>query len=380
MKSKPKMLILVFSELSRDPRVLKQVKTFADDYQVTTLSYGQSEINGVEHIAIPRLPDLYKYLSYILVDLHLYWIYYWLLPLNRHVKKLLRGTQWDIVIANDTLTVPLAVSLKPQRGVIADLHEFFPRYHEDDQQWMKRIAPYHVWICHRYVSRAKLVTTVSQSIADEYARLFKFQPQVITNATPYADLKPSAFISGKIRLVHSGSASPGRSLETLIEAMKLAQKPELSLDMYLVVAADEERYFQDLVSQAADVSGVTVNRGVSYNELIPTLNTFDVGVHLLPPTTFNNIHALPNKLFDYVQARLGIVCGPSPEMVRYVEQYHLGEISKSFDSDSLADILSTLSAESVQRWKQNSESAAKELSAEHELKKLSSMVQKLLKN
>ena len=46
-----------------------------------------------------------------------------------------------------------------------------------------------------------------------------------------------------------------------------------------------------------------------------------------PPINFNNKLALPNKLFDYVQARLGVLIGPSPEMVHYVEEYDLGEVA-----------------------------------------------------
>ena len=35
------------------------------------------------------------------------------------------------------------------------------------------------------------------------------------------------------------------------------------------------------------------------------------GLHLLPPVSFNNANALPNKIFDYVQARLGLIVGPA---------------------------------------------------------------------
>ena len=45
-----------------------------------------------------------------------------------------------------------------------------------------------------------------------------------------------------------------------------------------------------------------------------TLNAHDVGVYVLPPVSFNHLWALPNKVFDFVQGRLALVVGPSPEM------------------------------------------------------------------
>lgn len=41
---------------------------------------------------------------------------------------------------------------------------------------------------------------------------------------------------------------------------------------------------------------------------------------MIPPATFNHIWCLPNKFFDFLQARLGIVTGPSPERARIVDE------------------------------------------------------------
>jgi hypothetical protein len=83
--------------------------------------------------------------------------------------------------------------------------------------------------------------------------------------------------------------------------------------------------------------------------------------------SFNNAWALPNKFFDYIQARLGIIIGPSPEMVQTLEKYRLGATSSGFEADDIVATLDALSPTVVAAWKQNSHEAASELSAEKQV-------------
>src|SRR5699024_709845 len=66
----------------------------------------------------------------------------------------------DVVLANDVETVPIALELRPRRGVHADLHEYAPRLHEENPAWRRWLAPFYRWACRRYVRRADSVTTV----------------------------------------------------------------------------------------------------------------------------------------------------------------------------------------------------------------------------
>ena len=56
------------------------------------------------------------------------------------------------------------------------------------------------------------------------------------------------------------------------------------------------------------------------HELPRMANDYDVGLYLLPPTNFNQRYALPNKFFEFIQGRLAIAIGPSPEMAKLVER------------------------------------------------------------
>ena len=101
-----------------------------------------------------------------------------------------------------------------------------------------------------------------------------------------------------------------------------------------------------------------------YADLVQTLNAYDLGVFVLPPVNFNYANALPNKLFDFVQARLGVVVGPSPEMARLVTEHGLGAVAADFTASALTAVLDGLTPEQVAAWKRASHAAARELSSD----------------
>lgn len=79
---------------------------------------------------------------------------------------------------------------------------------------------------------------------------------------------------------------------------------------------------------------------------------------------FNNANALPNKFFDYVQARLGVIVGPSPEMSWVVHERSLGLVTGEFSTRSLTAALNTLDPLQVAEWKDAAGRAARPLSSE----------------
>ena len=109
-----------------------------------------------------------------------------------------------------------------------------------------------------------------------------------------------------------------------------------------------------------------------------TINGYDIGVFLIPPVNFNYANTLPNKLFDFIQARLGIAIGPTPEMAAIVNEHQNGVVAENFDPKALADKLNALSQEDIIRFKKNSGAAAKVLNAEKNEVILHGIVEKIL--
>lgn len=358
------VLILTYTEFGSEPRALKQASFLRDSYDVTTAGFGPAPFADIPHIEIPQLRTqrwglLGRLLSAGFLVLHFYRAVQWLNALDRAARKIFRTGQWDVVIAHDLKTIDAALALKARVGLIVDLHEYAPRQEEQDPLWRLLVAPYFRWLCRTRVTKADAVVTVGQGIADEYAREFGFTSAVVTNATPYEELALTS-VHDPIRLVHSGSAAPQRRLDILVSGV-VRSSADVTLDLYLV---GDQPVVDELKTLAGHDPRIRFREPVPYRDLVRTLNEYDVGVHLLPPHNFNHRWALPNKFFDYVQARLGVVIGPSPEMARLIDAHGFGEVLADFEPVTLAAALEGLTAERVATWKRASAASATELSSE----------------
>ena len=358
---KPSLLILSFSPLARDARLLKQINLFKDDYQVTTCGYGPQPVPGVEHIEIPIEQGMWN-LNGRLITLKMYNRVYWSLAGVDWVWNRLKGRDFDVILANDYDTVPIAVRMKPRGGVHADLHEYAPSQGEESEAWARRIKPWREWVLRKYATKAKSVTTVAQGIADKYRATCGFSPTLVANATPYAALHPSP-VHKPLKLVHHGGANPNRGIDRMVKAA-MRSTADFQFDLYLMHAS--AGWVEDIRELASADPRIAVKDAVPYDELVPLLNTYDVGLSVIHPNTFNLKHALPNKIFDYVQARLGIITGPSPEMARLVTDHSLGLVLPDFSDRALTAAIDGLAPEQVREWKTHSDLAARALSAEQQ--------------
>ncbi|VEG29880.1 glycosyltransferase family protein [Actinomyces howellii] len=365
---RPRLLIISFSPIVSDARVLKQVRLLTPTHEVTTCGYGEAPEGVARHV---RIPD---------------GLVSWRLDRSALIARRFEDAQagqevvawcrehlvpgsWDAVLADDAETVPLALWLRPAGGVHADLHEYAPRQKEGVARWRLFVAPYVRWLCRTYVARADSVTTVAQGLAEAYEREYGLRAGVVTNATPYRRGEPTPVETrpGRpLRLVHSGAALPDRHLEIMVEAMGLTTR-DATLDLYLT--RNDPSVIEALRAQAADLppGRVRVIDPVPYAELIETLAGYDVGVFSIPPVSFNYRHTLPNKLFDFVQARLAVVVSPSPEMARVVTEHSLGAVTEDFTAASLARTIDALDDEAVAAGKAASHRAARTLSAEEQV-------------
>ncbi len=359
--SRPRLLILAFSPLRSDARVLRQIRLLSDDCAITTVGYGEAPPGVVEHIRIPDEIVAWHKDRRMLIARR-YQRVYDTMPVIRHLRSVLQPGSWDAVLANDVETVPLALTLGAG-GVHADLHEYASRQNEESWRWRSFVAPYQRWTVRRWVSHADSVTTVGAELAAEYRREFGIDAGIVVNASPYADRSPTP-VGSPLRLVHSGLARRNRSLEVMIDAVR-ATRREVTLDLYLM--PNDLAYLAELVEIAADLPQVRFHEPVSPGELGECLARCDVGVFVLPPLTFNYRYTLPNKFFDFVQARLGIIVGPSPEMAGLVERHNLGLVLDDFSAQGLAAALDALSDEQVAAFKAASHQVAEELSAERQI-------------
>lgn len=358
------LIILSFSALRRDPRVQRQIDLLAGEFEVTTVGFGPSPHPGVTHVELPEDTRAWPSSKQYLLTGR-YRRAYWDMSGVRAAREALvdRVGTADIVLANDVNTLPLALWLAPRRGVHADLHEYAPREKEHVRSWRWFIAPYQRWICRTCLPQVDSVTTVSPGLASEYTTRFGVDVQVVTNASAYEDRTPRP-AGETIRLLHTGVARANRRLESMIDALRGAPE-SFTLDLMLVPS--EPGYIEALRERAADLPAVRFREPVEYTELVDAVAEYDVSIVVFPDTTFNLEHSLPNKLFEAVQARTAVLVGPSPDMAELVREHGLGMVLEGADAASLRAALETMTPADVDRFKQAADSAAEELSAEHQI-------------
>lgn len=357
--ARPTILILSFSPIATDARVLKQIALAREYGDVVTCGYGPASEGVVEHVRIPDELGIYP-LSPKLLVLRLGRLALHRAPGIAWVRRALRRRRFDAVIINDLDAASVGLSIPSTRGHHIDLHEYTPRLHDDVAGWRRHMQPLFEDVARRSLRRARSATTVGELIAEQYERLSGVRPGVVVNAAPFADIPPGP-VGNVIRLVHSGACLRNRGLAELIQAVEDSRSP-VTLDLFLM--PNSPSHLAELRSLAEDMGSVTIHDPVPYADLIRTLNGFDLGVHVLPPVTINNEWALPNKFFDYVQARLGVIVGPSPEMARYVSAHGVGIVTSGFTIDALTEALDSLTPDGVRSLKAAAHAAARDLSAE----------------
>jgi hypothetical protein len=373
MSERKRILIVSFSDIKRDPRVFRQVGHLSSIYDVITVGLGDSGLANVQHVPITETGKgmAKKAQRALQLKTRDFIAYYETTFDARAVRERLKQESFDLVLANDSDSLPLVFSWDHGAPVIHDAHEYAPRQIEDRWQWRFLMQGYMEWICATYLHRCAAVTTVSKGIAEAYSAGFGVKPLVITNAPDYVELEPSPVGESRIRLVHSGNANPSRRIERYIELMDVLDE-RFYLDMYLMPR--DPGYLGKIKEQARSHPRIRVMEPVPMQDLVKVCNGYDVGIFFQEPLNFNLEHSLPNKFFEFVQARIAIAITPLPEMSAYVREFDLGIIGADFSISGMAKQLMGLDRTSIEHFKEQANKAARALSSEVNMRSLDSLV------
>lgn len=371
------VLVISFTDLKQDPRVRRQIEALRTHHAVIAAGTGDPAMSDVRFLGCKRNARTFtrRCVGGIKLLSRRYESHYWSREHVQELHRKLEGVAFDTVIANDVEALPLALSLAGTRPVILDAHEYAPRELEERLVWRLFHQGHAHYLCKTYIPKTARVITVADGIAEEYRRLLGVKPVVIQNAAPSHILAPRATPTRPIRMIHHGYAMPTRQIEKMIEVMQWVDD-RFELDLMLVPNFPE--YIQKLKAKASGNPRVRFLSPVSMEALVPFTNAYDIGLYLLSPSSFNNLHALPNKFFEFLQARLAVAIGPSPEMAKIVREFGCGVVAKDFAPASLARALNHLTSSDIDRMKAGSERAAQTHTAERNAEKLGQVVADVL--
>lgn len=379
LATKYKVLVLSFTDHYTDPRVYRQIEALHNDFHVITAGTSLGTHQQTEHIQLTkeRRTLFEKIKIAVKLKLRFYEAAYWGEPVVREAFKKLAGTRVDVIIANDLETLPLAIKIARNKKIklYFDAHEYSPKEFDGDFIFDYFLADYHHYLCETYLPLVDTMTTVCQGIADEYEKVFGVECGVLTNAPGYADLTPEVANAEVIKIIHHGGINTSRKIENMIQLV--GEKLDKRFQMDLMLVNNDAALMDSLRAWADKYSNVHIIEPVPMRDIAQAINKYDIGLYLLPPESFNNNLALPNKIFEFIQGRLALAIWPSIEMKRVVDEYQLGLVADDFTLDAMATTLNNLTVEELNRFKQNSHQAAAFYNAENNAEQLKSTLLEL---
>ncbi len=278
----------------------------------------------------------------------------------------------DVLVSNDLDTLPAIylVSKIKRTGLLYDSHEYYTEVPELKNRPFVR----GIWekIESRILPRIRFSSTVSRPIAEAYNTKYGIHMEVIRNL-PFRipEGSPPKFRlqkqSEKI-IIYQGVLNMGRGLEMAIEAMRYTDNAQL----VIVGQGDVEMELKEL-SRSPGLSGrVTFTGRISPDRLYEYTVQADLGISLEEDRGLNYRFALPNKVFDYIQAGVPVLVSDLPEVKSLVLQYDVGMINSAKTPSALGGLFNQILGDEsrVKAWKLNLKKAACELCWENEEQKL----------
>ncbi len=265
--------------------------------------------------------------------------------LNMRLFFILLFQKYEYVFANDLDTLPAAylVSWLKRKPILYDSHELFTEVPELTSR--PRIQK--IWsAAERFVlPRLKEMSTVNQSIATVFKNKYKLDVSVVRNVPQKLEsitaLSKSelGLSDDQMMLIIQGS---GLNVQRGIEEAVLAMAFISTAVLFLVGDGDVIPEIKQLVAVHSLQDKVRFVPRLPYPELMRYTAAADLGLALDKPLSLNYQLALPNKVFDYIQAQTPIVSSRLVEIERLIQKYDCGEIISTVSPKAIATCINAL--------------------------------------
>jgi hypothetical protein len=342
--------------------MIKEIEALKDEYTIYALGRTAPHDPKIEFISIDKIYGITrliaKFYSVIFKKYYAGRLFFFEYGLHRLIDKI----RPDIIINHNPIFFPAIFSYKKYLPkVVYNAHEYHPMQFED-QEWLNTAGAYYSEIYRDYLPKIDLLINVCDSIAQKCEEEFGKSSLVIPNAAPFhPDVSPQETKADQIvRIIHHGAAISGRRIEKMIQAV--GEMENYQLDLMLI--PNDKKYYQKLIDLAKEFKNIRIIPAVPYNDIVKFICQYDIGLYILNPGSFNNKVALPNKLFEFVQARLAIIVSPNDEIAAIVKKNYIGIVTNGFETSDLKLALNGLSVDQINVFKNNCDLVAQQLSAE----------------
>ena len=258
--------------------------------------------------------------------------------LNLRLFFLLLFTKKEVLFSNDldTLIPNYFVAKLQRKELIFDSHELFSEIPELKHR--KLIKQFWLTIERWILPKLTKVITVSDAIKKHYKNLYGIEAVVIRNLPLEKSVHQQSFpfpTENKNIILYQGAVNIGRGIELMLETIKLLDNCVL----VIIGTGDIIEVLKQKVSSQTLENKVRFMGKVLPKDLKQFTPNATIGLSLEEDIGLNYRYALPNKLFDYIQAEVPVIVADLPEMKKLVETYQVGEILWERSPKSLAKLI-----------------------------------------
>jgi glycosyltransferase involved in cell wall biosynthesis len=259
----------------------------------------------------------------------------------------------DIYQAHNWLALPIAAIAAKinQSNYHYDCHEYSTQEHLHNLLWKLFFPTFIRNIEAMFATKAHLVTTVSNGIAQQLKNDYKLtkSPEIILNSPLYHKLKitpPSA----TIRVLYHGTMSNDRGLELLIKSV-----PFWPNNFILILRGCGKptyiRKLKNIISKQNCSNKIYFETPVSYPNLIEKTNLADIGIHPMLPNSIQTKYALPNKFFEYIFSGLAVCVMDNTEMAAIVKTYGIGFTIHTSTPEKIGELMHSFTPSKITTFK-----------------------------
>ncbi len=359
-----KITVSVISDLTTDQRVIRISSTLQQmgfDVVVIARCFSNSLPLETYPFKAERIYCMARsgFMQYAEFNLKLFW------------KLLFKRT--DYLLANDldVLLPNFVISKLKRKKIFYDTHEYFTGVPELRHSPVKR----KVWKCvEDYIfPRLPVTYTVNNSVKDIYEKEYGNTISVIRNVpvttTVILNPLPEEWQHKRILLMQGAGINRGRGGLELLEAMTLLPKD------YLLVYIGSGTEWNIIKEKRKEWR--LENRVVMIDKLPPSqlkqyTGLAHIGFSLDSFNDLNYLYNLPNKIFDYIHAKVPVIATAIPEVKNIIEQFGCGVCLPDMKANTIFNaVITMMENEAIyQQYKSNCKKAARVLCWENESIKL----------
>lgn len=334
------VISLVLNNFTNDSRVLKEnisLKRAGYDAHVVALHEEPlAEFEEVQNIPVHRVKLKTRLWSkHKLVQLIKYFEF---------VYKVVRGYKdSDIFHCNDLNSLPIGVIIKKffNRNVkiVYDAHEYEINDTPNESKYKIKIKYFLEKFLIKYADK---VITVSDSIANEYVKLYGIEkPALVLNTPPYQEIEKKTIFRETFGIrkeqtifLYQGGLSKGRGIEILLEAFKSLKNSDA------VIVFMGYGSLESLIKETSkEYSHIYFHQAVAPDVLLDYTSSADFGILFYENNCLNHEFCSPNKMFEYLMAEIPVIVSNLYEMKRLVESNKIGTVAKENSPEGLKEAI-----------------------------------------